>query len=96
MAWIRAGRVPRWHGASTLAAALVFVAAVPTSAAGTWRIEAGSANGTAQLAAVSCVSATVCAAVGVTGNFSPTFKTYRGVAQRREVVGGSDLEPGGK
>ena len=40
------------------------------SAAGPWRIDAGPVQSNAQLGAVSCVSVTVCAAVGTIGNYS--------------------------
>ena len=70
------GRVRRWWYAATIAFAVVLIFAVPTSAAGPWRVEAGPVNSNARLGAVSCVSVTVCAAVGSIGNSSPTFKTY--------------------
>jgi len=75
MACIRAGRVG-WRYAATLVVAVVLMFAVPASAAGGWRIEPGPVKSHASLGAVSCVSVTVCAAVGTIGNYSPTFKTY--------------------
>ena len=75
MAWTRAGRMG-WRYAATLAVVVVLVCAVPASAAGGWRIERGLVKSSARLYAVSCVSATVCAAVGEVGNSSPTFTTY--------------------
>ena len=76
MAWIRAGRISRYRCATALAAGLVIVAAVPASAAGGWRTEPAPVNSNARLYAVSCVSATVCQAVGWIGNNSQTFKPF--------------------
>ena len=69
MAWIGVGRVPRRRCATALGVAVVLVFAVPASAAGGWRVEPGPVN-SAHLYAVSCVSVTVCAAVGGVGNYT--------------------------
>ena len=76
MQGIRAGGRAWCRCATAVAAGLVLFVAGAASAAPSWRIEAGSANSSVRLNAVSCVSATVCVAVGDTGNIGPTSKIY--------------------